>query len=585
MKYLAALLLFRAALCGQIPVILGPNPNLSLPAVDEHGLTAAVSSSVSPGGQINGASDLYLLNADGTLARKLTNLSNNGASWIDLSSDGSLAAYVAMEEIHVVNTTSGADLKVAVDTAGCILPLASAICIGCFFTCVRTVHLSPDASKVVYSASETQPIYVVNADGSGVLHLPIQGAALAPSPQRVVSRNGLLAFTNGQDVYLVKLDGSGVQNLTNFPAQNPTNYAKNLYPGNPTISEDGGTVAFQVLSGSSPNSQIYVLHPGGAAQLLGNGPIDLSPSISADGSLVAFIEAGQAFIQRTDGSGPPTRLTNFNYLTASAVTLSGDGETALVTVGSAVYTARTGMKAKPLYAPHAILTNGIQSFSGLSAPSAGSLIRISGWNFQDDTEGFAGGAPLPTSLGGVSVDVNGQPIPLLAVSSSQITAQLPFTTAAGTASFAVSFGGGQQSTATAQVKDAAPEVLQYVQPFFTSIYATAFHAGTTTIADQAHPASAGEVLEMYGIGLGAVTPAVDAGMPAPSNPPAHAIAVPQVKIGNQTATVTFAGLAPGLVGIDQVNAVVPSGLKRGSQPVSWSAGGQPQSVSWTIWVQ
>src|ERR1019366_5108485 len=120
MKYLAALLLFRAALCGQIPVILGPNPNLALPAVDEHGLTAAVSSSVSPGGQINGASDLYLLNADGTLPRKLTNLSNNGASWIDLSSDGSLAAYVAMEEIHVVNTTSGADLKVAVDTVGCI---------------------------------------------------------------------------------------------------------------------------------------------------------------------------------------------------------------------------------------------------------------------------------------------------------------------------------------------------------------------------------------------------------------------------------------------------------------------------------
>src|ERR1019366_2209489 len=153
MKYLAALLLFRAALCGQIPVILGPNPNLSLPAVDEHGLTAAVSSSVSPGGQINGASDLYLLNADGTVARKLTNLSNNGASWIDLSSDGSLAAYnftastpPGGEEIHVVNTSTGADLKVAVDTAGCILPLASAICIGCFFTCVRTVHLSPDAS-------------------------------------------------------------------------------------------------------------------------------------------------------------------------------------------------------------------------------------------------------------------------------------------------------------------------------------------------------------------------------------------------------------------------------------------------------
>jgi uncharacterized protein (TIGR03437 family) len=577
MKYLVALLLFVATLSGQIPVTLGPNANLSVPAVDDRGLTAVVSSSVSPDGKINSASDLYLLDTRGTVARKLTNLPNNGASWIDLSSDGSLAAYnvtasapSGMEEIHVVDTSSGADLKVAVDTAGCILPLEAAICLGCFFTCVRTVHFSPDASKVVYSASENQPLYVVNADGSGVLHLPIQSAVLAPSPQRVVSRNGLLVFTAGQDVYVVNLDGSGMQNLTNFPT-GPSAL-------NATISEDGGTVAFQ-LSG-----QIAVIHPGALSQAVGSGPIDSGPSISADGSLVAFIQAGQAFLQRTDGSSPPVRLTNFDYLTPRAVTLSGDGSTALVSVGSAVYAAaHTVMKR--LYGPQTLLPNGISSFSGLSAPSAGSLVRIAGWNFLDDAAEFADGVPLPTSFVGISVEVNGQPIPLLAMTPSQITAQLPFTIPAGATDFAVNFGGGQQLTATAQVKAAAPEVLQYVQPFFTSIYAMAFHAGTAIVADQAHPGSAGEVLEMYGIGLGAVSPAVDAGMPGPSNPLASAIAVPEVKIGSKTATVTFAGLAPGLVGIDQVNAVVPSGLKSGSQPVGWSVSGQPPSVNWTIWVQ
>ena len=581
MKYAAALLFLGAVLRGQIPITLVSNPNLSIPAVDDRGLTALVGSNVSPDGQFNSAADLYLLNATGTVARKLTNLPNNGASWVDLSPDGSLAAYhvtastpPGMEEIHVVNALSGADLKVATDTVGCVEPLAAAICLGCFFSCVRTVHLSPDGSKVVYSASETQPLYVVNADGSGVLHLPIQGAVLGPSPQRVVSRNGLLAFTSTQDVFVVHLDGSGMQNLTNFPA--------GKYPLNATISEDGGTVAFQM---SSP-SQIYVVHPGGAPRQLTTDPIDsTSPSIAADGSLVAFVEAGQAFIQRTDGSSPPVRLTTFNYLTATAVTLSGDGSTALVTVGSAVYTAGTGMKATRLFAPPAVLSNGIQSFSGFSAPSAGSLFRISGWNFQDDAEVFAGSLPLPISLGGVSVEVNGQAAPLLSVTPSQITAQLPFTIAAGTASFAIGVAGGEQLTATAQVQDAAPEVLQYVQPFFTSNYAMAFHAGTTTIADQAHPASAGEMLEMYGIGLGPVTPAVEAGMPGPSNPPARAIAAPQVKIGNQIAVVAFAGLAPGLVGIDQVNVVVPSGLKSGSQPVSWSVNGKAPSMSWTLWVQ
>jgi len=131
MKYLVALLLFVATLSGQIPVTLGPNANLSVPAVDDRGLTAVVSSSVSPDGKINSASDLYLLDTRGTVARKLTNLPNNGASWIDLSSDGSLAAYnvtasapSGMEEIHVVNALSGADLKVATDTVGCVEPLA-----------------------------------------------------------------------------------------------------------------------------------------------------------------------------------------------------------------------------------------------------------------------------------------------------------------------------------------------------------------------------------------------------------------------------------------------------------------------------
>jgi uncharacterized protein (TIGR03437 family) len=160
-------------------------------------------------------------------------------------------------------------------------------------------------------------------------------------------------------------------------------------------------------------------------------------------------------------------------------------------------------------------------------------------------------------------------------------AQLPFDTPAGSANFVFDFGGGHQANVSSVVQDSAPEVLQYVQPFFTSIYAMAFHAGTSTPADQTHPAVAGETLEMYGLGLGGVSPPVESGAAAPANPPAHALAIPQVKIGRQTANVTFAGLAPGQVGIYQVNVVVPVGLKSGSQPVSWAANG----AHWVIWVQ
>lgn len=580
MKYAAAAFFAGLALRAQIfPIAVGPVPNVSTPAVDYAALTAVVSSSVSSDGVIHMASDLYLMHTDGTAVQQLTMLANYGAPYIDLATDGSKAAYnltsgsaPGMEEIHVVDTSSGADLKVATDTVGCVQPLAAAICYGCFFTCVRTVHLSPDASKVVYSASENQPLYVVNADGSGVLHLQIYSAVLAPSPQRVVSRNGLLVFTTSNGVYTMNLDGSGMQRIATFAATD--------YPSNATISEDGNTIAFQL---QSSHARIYVVHlDGNSAVPFTSDTLDAtSPSISADGSLVAFIQSNQAFIQPADGSSPATRLTNFGFLTPSAVALSGDGSTALIKVESGVYAAGTGMTARRVYAPRTILASGITSYSGTSAATPGSLFRISGWNFQDDAAVFANSVPLPTSLGGISVNVNGQPVPLVSITPSQITGQMPFTTRAGGTSLTVDFDGGQELTANATVSSAAPEVLPYTLPFFTSNYAMAFHAGTSIPADQGHPADAGETLETYGVGLGVVSPAVDAGVPAPSDPPARAIVTPQVSIGNKAATVTFAGLAPGMIGIYQVNVVVPGGLKSGSQPISWS----PPTASWSIWVK
>jgi uncharacterized protein (TIGR03437 family) len=589
MKFLVALPLFCAALSAQLlPVTLGPNPVIWPAAVDATAQTAIVSSSVTPGGQMNGASDLYLLTTSGTVLRKLTSLSANGATWIDLSSDGTLAAYnlaassgPGVEEIHVVNTSTAADRKIAVDTDGCVMPLNAVICLGCSYTCIRTVHFSPDASKVVYSAAEAQSLYVVNADGSGTLHLPVSGAALAPSPQRVVSASGLLVFTAVQDVYTVHLDGTGLQNLTHF--------SSGVYPLNATISADGNTIVFQ----NGTPAQLFVLSlDGSAPRQLTNGTLDsTAPSLSADGSLVAFLEAGQAFLQRTDGTTPPVRLTNFTYLTATAVTLTADGSKALVNVratsgsSTAVYLAATATPPVPLFAPQAVFPSGFTSFSGSLPPSPGSLMQIQGLNFVDDTLILAGAIPLPTTLAGISAKANGTPMPIEAISPSAITAQLPFETTPGTVNFAVDLPGAIELTGSATVQAAAPEVSNYVQPFFTSNYAMAFHAGTAIPADQAHPASAGEVLESYGVGLGAVTPAIPDGAPGPSNPPSTAIVAPQVKIGNQVATVTFAGLAPGLVGIDQVNVVVPSGLKPGAQSFSWSSPTGPVYVNFVIYVQ
>src|SRR5438034_1285892 len=67
--------------------------------------------------------------------------------------------------------------------------------------------------------------------------------------------------------------------------------------------------------------------------------------------------------------------------------------------------------------------------------------------------------PLPTSLNGVSVAVNGATVPLLYVSPGQINFQLPYETATGTASATVTSGCGPSAPVAFPVASAAPYLL------------------------------------------------------------------------------------------------------------------------------
>ena len=90
-----------------------------------------------------------------------------------------------------------------------------------------------------------------------------------------------------------------------------------------------------------------------------------------------------------------------------------------------------------------------------------------------------------------------------------------------------------------------------------------------------NPAHAGDVLVMYCLGLGAVTPAVADGTAAPSNPPASTVITVTVRVATQTANVIFAGLTPTLAVLYQIDFYVPQGTPTGDEvPVTLSTGGQ-----------
>jgi uncharacterized protein (TIGR03437 family) len=78
-----------------------------------------------------------------------------------------------------------------------------------------------------------------------------------------------------------------------------------------------------------------------------------------------------------------------------------------------------------------------------------------------------------------------------------------------------------------------------------------------------NPLHANDIVSVYLTGMGATVPAVDAGLPAPVSPLAWTTVQPTLTLGGHQRNVSYAGLAPGNVGVYQINATVPYGVPEG----------------------
>jgi len=214
---------------------------------------------------------------------------------------------------------------------------------------------------------------------------------------------------------------------------------------------------------------------------------------------------------------------------------------------------------------------------GRNAPLApGGLVTIFGQNLAERTT-QAPALPLPLELGGVTVALGAQKLPLLLVSPGQINAIVPFETPARVRQqLIVRRGTLATSPEEVTIAEAQPAVFTLDgsgtgQGLIFRVAA----GGATALADRSNPGTAGEYLLIYCAGLGAVEPAVTAGAASPESPPAVVKQRVTVTIGGVDALVTFAGLAPGFTGVYQVNAQAPEGLTPGDAvTVVITAGGQ-----------
>ena len=170
--------------------------------------------------------------------------------------------------------------------------------------------------------------------------------------------------------------------------------------------------------------------------------------------------------------------------------------------------------------------------------------------------------PLPTALGNSCLTVNGQPIPILFVSPTQVNAQLPFQ-AAGNVTLVLRTPGGVSDNYNLVILPTAPSVFHSGVAGPLTNVPTLVRADNNLLVTDANPIHAGDSLVIYLTGLGQTNPAQDAGQPAPLSPLANALVQPTVTINGVNLPVLYAGLSPGEVGVYQINVTVPNNVPPG----------------------
>lgn len=281
------------------------------------------------------------------------------------------------------------------------------------------------------------------------------------------------------------------------------------------------------------------------------------------GSVVASFSNGDPGVQLQNlGNGnyagvwTPRTATDSSATGSLAISLRGSS-TGLNAAAAELLGVVTST-ALPVLVPGAELNNFSPQVGSPLAP--GTVIQIYGSNLAAAAQSaqLVNGR-LPTSLGGVSVNIGGVDAPLFYVSPGQLNAQVPAElTPERPYQVAVTSGGVSTAPDTILVTAVAPGIAA-----FPDGRAIAQDANFALIDPASHPANAGTYLVIYLTGMGATNPAVATGAVAPSSPLAQTVAPPQVTLGGKAIPVIFAGLTPGFAGLYQINFQVPSDTRTG----------------------
>jgi uncharacterized protein (TIGR03437 family) len=423
------------------------------------------------------------------------------------------------------------------------------------------ITLTGQASNQTATASITQTVtgatYGFNSDGSATLTVPLPSGATSANALFTGTKtmfesadgNFILGWTAGgyDIVFGVKaLAITGTNSMTKglyFTAgleDSPacTNCGTDSYYG--ALNSFGDSAGDGIVHArlNYPNYYSYDFGTDDIVQLNADGTI-VNPDYS--GYQYIFGDAGQAFV----GIG-----TGGNYALVvgmHAATFSGPG----------VYLYPTGVVNAASYQP----------ITASLAP--GELITLYGTGLSPVTMTTTGGQAFKTTLGGVSVAIDSIPCAIYYVSPTQIAAIVPYeitSNQTGLADIQVNNNGTLSNTVQMYFQDSAPGVFSQSTNGIGN--ASALHAASGALLTSANPAQPGEYISLYLTGLGTVTPAIQDGALGPTSTLSVADLYPNNLLvyfndytngsTGVTGNIQYAGLAPGLAGLYQINVQVPT---------------------------
>jgi uncharacterized protein (TIGR03437 family) len=296
------------------------------------------------------------------------------------------------------------------------------------------------------------------------------------------------------------------------------------------------------------------------------------PTIGAVGTSLA-VNLSDKTQSWTASIYPANRTTS--WLTASQLSGNGTGNIILIADGTGfepgVYRATIviqSQNAVPQYVnvPVMFVLGGSTSGTAITAVanaasfktqvSPGMLLSVFGTGLANSTATNSG-SPLPYSLAGVSATVNGLAAPVIYASSGLLNIQVPFAAGAGPAVIGVN-NNGQIAGFQFQISPTSPGVFADANGNVVPIPVV----------------KAGTALALYVTGTGEVSPTLKTAY-SPSSGSTTPVPVQplSVTVGGAPAFLEFVGITPGLIGVTQVNILVPSATPPGNQPVVVTVGG------------